>query len=180
MEFVKACLSAMIPKKHPLMVIDREISFAFASADFKKYDSQSDEGHPPIDPEVPFRIVFVAHLEGLSYREVVGRLQHDVLYRAFTGWWEAGHPHHGTLSRFLERVGSEPVAQALNKVVVQARKGGIITDRLIPPLLKAMPTSTGCGPRAAARTRRRRGRRSGESRITGSRLTRPVTWTRKR
>lgn len=130
MEFVKACLDAMVPEHHPIMVIHREISFAFVYADFKKYYSQSNEGHPPIDPEILFRIVFVAHLEHLSYREVVSRLQHDVLYRAFTGWWKAGHPHHSTLSRFLDRVGSEPVAQAFNKVVSQARKKGIITDRL--------------------------------------------------
>lgn len=130
MEFVKACLSAMIPENHPLIVINREISFAFVYADFKKHYSQSDEGHPPIDPEILFRIVFLAHLEGLSYREVVSRLQHDVLYRTFTGWWEPGHPHHSTLSRFLDRVGAKPVADAFNKVVAQARKAEIITDRL--------------------------------------------------
>lgn len=130
MEFVKACLDAMVPENHPLMVINREISFAFVYTDLKKYYSQSREGHPPIDPEILFRIVFVAHLEGLSYREVVSRLQHDVLYRAFTGWWQSGHPHHSTLSKFLDRVGSKPIADTFNKIVSQAREKRIITDRL--------------------------------------------------
>lgn len=130
MEFVKSCLVAMIPENHPLMVIDRKISFEFVYNDLKQYYSQSGEGHPPFDPEILFRIVFLSHLEGLSYRETVSRLQHDVLYRSFTGWWEAGHPHHSTLSRFLSRVGAEPIARAFNAVVEQARKAGIITDRL--------------------------------------------------
>jgi transposase len=130
MEFVKACLDALVPNNHPLMVINREISFTFVYAELKKHYSASDEGHPPIDPEILFRIVFLSFFENLSFREVVSRLQHDVLYRAFTGWWEHGHPHHSTLSRFLTRVGSEPIADAFNRVVSQARKAGIITDRL--------------------------------------------------
>ena len=130
MEFVKACLDALVPKNHPLMVINEEISFSFVYTLLKPYYSNSDEGHPPIDPEILFRIVFLSHFENLSYRETVSRLQHDVLYRAFTGWWEPSHPHHSTLSRFLDRVGSEPIAEAFNRVVSQARKSGIITDRI--------------------------------------------------
>lgn len=130
MEFVKACLSALVPENHPVMVIRREISFDGVYPDFRQCYSQSGEGHPPFDPEILFRIVLLAHLESLSYREMVSRLQHDVLYRAFTGWWQPGHPHHSTLSRFLDRVGAEPIARAFNDVVAQARKAKIITDRL--------------------------------------------------
>lgn len=130
MEFVKACLGALIPENHPLMVINREISFDFIYPLLTPYYSNSDEGHPPIDPEILFRIVFLSHFENLSYRETVSRLQHDVLYRVFTGWWDSGHPHHSTMSRFLTRVGAEPIATAFNHVVAQARQAGIITDRL--------------------------------------------------
>jgi len=130
MDFVKACLPALVPENHPLMVIKREVSFTFVYEDLKKHYSGSEEGQPPIDPEILFRIVFLSHLENLSYRETVSRLQHDVLYREFTGWWEPGHPHHSTLSRFLTRVGPEPIATAFNAVVAQARNAGIITDRL--------------------------------------------------
>jgi IS5 family transposase len=130
MEFVQACLGALVPESHPLRVIQREISFSFVYAELKQSYSQSGEGQPPIHPEILFKIIFLAHLEGLSYREAVSRLQHDVLYRAFTGWWEPGHPHHSTLSRFLTRVGSQPIANAFNQVVEQARQAGIITNRL--------------------------------------------------
>lgn len=130
MEFVKACLASLVPENHPLAIIQREISFDFIYPELQKHYSRSHEGQPPIDPEILFKIVFLAHMEGLSYREVVSRLQHDVLYRFFTGWWEPGHPNHSTLSRFLTRVGSAPLAQAFNHVVEQARKAGIITDRL--------------------------------------------------
>lgn len=130
MEFVKMCLGLMLPQHHPLMVIQREISFEFVHAHLKKFYSSSEQGQPPIDPEIMFRIVFIAHFEGLSYRETVSRLEHDVLYRAFTDWWEPGHPHHSTLSRFLTRVGSKSISEIFNRVVAQAREAGIITDRL--------------------------------------------------
>jgi transposase, IS5 family len=112
------------------MVILRVISMSFVYGLLKPYYSTSGDGHPPYDPEMLFRIVFIAHFENLSYREVVSRLEHDLLYRAFVGWWKPGHPHHSTLSRFLTRMGSKPIVEAFNTIVAMARKEGIITDRL--------------------------------------------------
>ena len=130
MDFAQGLLNSLVNQNQPLLLILRLIDLSFVYGLLKPYYSSSGEGHPPYDPEMMFRIVFIAHFEGLSYREVVSRLEHDLLYRTFVGWWKPGHPHHSTLSRFLTRVGCEPIAEVLNTVVAQARTAGIITDRL--------------------------------------------------
>lgn len=130
MELFKSFLSVFIPKNHVLMIIYNQISFAFINEICQPYYSDSGEGRPPIEPEILFRICFLAFFENMSFREVVCRLEHDLLFRAFCNWWKPGHPHHSTLSYFLDRVGSETISDAFNRVVEQARAKGIITDRL--------------------------------------------------
>lgn len=130
MDFAQGLLKSLVNQNHPLLLIAENISFDFVHGLCISYYSNSGEGHPPYDPEMLFRIVFIAHFENLSYREVVSRLEHDLLYRTFVGWWKSSHPHHSTLSRFLDRVGSEPISAAFNEIVKQARQAGIVTDRL--------------------------------------------------
>lgn len=130
MELLKSMLDIYIPKNHPLMVINREIDFGFVHGICKQHYASSGEGRPPIDPEVLFRICFVSFFENMSFREVVCRLEHDLLLREFCNWWKPGHPNHSTLSVFLDRVGPGTISDAFNHVVEQAREKGIITDRL--------------------------------------------------
>lgn len=130
MSFYESVKERFVPQDHPLIIIKREINFDFINTICNKCYAQNGLGRPPYSPELMFKIIFLSFFQGDSFRETVNRLQHDLLYRDFCNWWEEGTPDHSSLTKFLDRVGSEKVKDAFNRVVEQAREKGIITDRL--------------------------------------------------
>lgn len=119
-----------VPQNHPLVIIKNEINFDFINELCEQFYAQNGLGRPSYRPDFMFKIVFLSFFEKKSYRMIVCELQYNLLYRDFCDYWEQDVPNHSSLSVFLERVGSNTIAESFNKVVEQARIKGIITDRL--------------------------------------------------
>lgn len=130
MSFYESVKERFVPQNHPLIIIKREINFDFINRICNTCYAQNGLGRPPYRPDLMFKIIFLSFFQGNSFRETVCRLQHDLLYRDFCDWWEEGAPDHSSLTKFLDRVGSEKVKDAFNSVVEQARKAKVITDKL--------------------------------------------------
>jgi IS5 family transposase len=130
MNIYESVKGMFVPENHPLVIIKQEIKFDFVNKICDKFYAQSGLGRKPYKPELMFKIIFLSHFSDKSYREIVCELQYNLLYRDFCDHWEEGTINHSSLSVFLDRVGPETIKDAFNRIVDQARKAGIITDRL--------------------------------------------------
>ena len=130
MSFFESVKGMFVPENHPLVIIKKEINFEFINEMCNKFYAQNGPGRPPYRPDMMFKIIFLSFFEKKSFRMIVCELQYNLLYRDFCDWWEERVPNHSSLTTFLDRVGSETIAKVFNRVVEQARKANIITDRL--------------------------------------------------
>lgn len=130
MNFFESVKELFVPQDHPLMVIKREVNFDFINKVCNKFYAKNGLGRPSYRPDLMFKIIFLSFFDGKSYRMIVCELQYNLLYRDFCDWWEDGSPDHSSLTKFLDRVGPETIAEAFNKIVDQARTRKVITDKL--------------------------------------------------
>ncbi len=72
----------MVPKDHPLVLINHFIDFSFVTEEVKGLYSKS-HGRPSWPPEVLFRILYLEFYANLSDLQVCRDLQYNVLYRWF-------------------------------------------------------------------------------------------------
>lgn len=130
MNFFESVKDRFVPENHPLVIIKKEIDFNFINEICNKFYTQNGPSRPPYRPDMMFKIIFLSFFEKKSFRMIVCELQYNLLYRDFCDWWKEQVPNHSSLTTFLDRVGSETIADAFNKVVEQSRKANIVTDRL--------------------------------------------------
>jgi len=95
----------MIPRDHPLALINEHVSFDFIeAATAELYDP--DRGRPSVPPETLFRVLFLEVWAGLSDVQVCQQLKYNVLYRWFCGiGWDQSVPDDTTLVVFRKRLG---------------------------------------------------------------------------
>ncbi len=90
-----------------------------------------DQGRPPLDPVVLLKLEALARHYKLSDREVMAAARFNIAYRLFLGLsLESPLPHHTSMTYFRHRLGPERLQQIFHALVGQARRLGLVKDRL--------------------------------------------------
>ena len=88
-------------------------------------------GQPAYPPLRMLKIEFLSYLYGLSDRQVIERASTDILFRYFLQiGLMAPLPDPSSLTRFRARLGVENFQKIFDLLVSQARKRGLVQDRL--------------------------------------------------
>lgn len=119
-----------VPPDHPLAVAEREIAWEELRATIEAYYCV-DRGQPAIDPVRMLKLEFLRYRYNLSDRQVMERIKTDLAFRYFL---QVGHtyrpPDFSSLSRFRARLGEEGFGKVFDGLVAQARRLGLVKDRL--------------------------------------------------
>ena len=88
-------------------------------------------GRPPLDCLVLLKLELLARQYRLSDREVIAATRFNIAYRLFLGiGLKSPLPHHTLLTYFRQRQGPERMQQVFDTLVGQARRLGLVKDRL--------------------------------------------------
>lgn len=121
LEFVS--IETLVPQNHLLRKIDRHIDFAFIY-DKVEHLYCKDNGRPPVDPVMLFKMLLVGYLYGVrSERRLEQEIKYNVAYRWFLGLGLTGAvPDHSTISRNrIDRfAGTDIFQEIFDEIVLQA------------------------------------------------------------
>ena len=88
-------------------------------------------GRPPLDCIFMLKLELLARQYRLSDREVIAAARFNIAYRVFLGIsLKSPLPHHTLLTYFRQRLGPERLQQVFDNLVGQARRLGLVKDRL--------------------------------------------------
>src|SRR5207249_7424877 len=88
-------------------------------------------GRPPLDSVFMLKLELLARQYRLSDREVIAAVRFNVAFRLFVGIsLKSPLPHHTLLTYFRQRLGPERLQQVFDILVGQARRLGLVKDRL--------------------------------------------------
>jgi IS5 family transposase len=88
-------------------------------------------GRPPVDGVFMLKLELLARQYRLSDREVIAAARFNIAYRLFLGIsLKSPLPHHTLLTYFRHRLGPERLQQVFDNLVGQARRLGLVKDRL--------------------------------------------------
>ena len=119
----------LVPTNHYLRRVAQHIDFEAFRPRLNTFYSPI--GRPSIDPVRMLKILFLAYHYRLSDRAVIARLQTDAAFRWFLGLpLETALPHPTDSTYFRERLGDDGLETLFQALVAQARKAGLIRDRL--------------------------------------------------
>lgn len=130
LEFVS--IEALVPDNHLLRKIDRVIDFTFIY-DKVEHLYCKDNGRPPVDPVLLFKMLFVGYLFGVrSERRLEKEIEVNIAYRWFLGLGLTGKvPDHSVISRnrnerfagtgVYQEIFDEIVLQAIGKKLVDGK-----------------------------------------------------------
>ena len=120
----------LVPADHLLRKITATVDLSFVT-DLVSDCYCPDNGRPSWDPLLLFKVVFLQFLYDLSDRRVKEQVNLHLACKWFVGLQpdEPG-PDHCALSRFRARLGPEKFQEIFNRIVQQARQGGLVHDRL--------------------------------------------------
>jgi transposase len=120
----------IVPADHFLRQLPQAIDFE----SFRPLLSQAyspDQGRPPLDPVFVLKLEILGRQYNLSDRQVVSQARLNIAYRMFLGiGLKSPLPHHTTMTYFRERLGDERLQQVFDALVGQARRLGLVKDRL--------------------------------------------------
>jgi transposase len=122
---------SVVPEDHFLRGLLKAVDFqCFLPLLASSYSSR-DWGRPPHDPVVMLKLEVLARHYNLSNREVIVEARLNVGYRLFLGLsLQSPLPHHTLLTYFRQRLGPERMQQIFDALVGQARRLGLVKDRL--------------------------------------------------
>jgi len=90
-----------------------------------------DQGRRPLDPVVLLKLEVLARHFNYSDREVITGTRFNIAYRLFLNLsLKSPLPHHTSMTYFRDRLGPERLLQVFNTLVGQARRLGLVKDRL--------------------------------------------------
>ena len=90
-----------------------------------------DQGRPSLDPVVLLKLEVLARQYNLSNREVIAGGRFNIAYRWFLGLsLHSPLPHDSLLTYFRQRLGPERLQQVFDALTGQARRLGLVKDRL--------------------------------------------------
>lgn len=126
----QALFDRLLPAKSPLLDALEEIDWEeFERLVFACYTPTV--GQPAYPPLRLLKIEFLSFMYGLSDRQVIDRSSTDLLFRYFLQLGLAAPlPDPSTLTRFRSRVGVDNFRKIFDALVGQARKRGLVKDRL--------------------------------------------------
>ena len=134
MEFVS--LEELVPKDHLLRQIDAHIDLSFI------YDKVAhlycaDNGRPPIDPVLLFKMLLIGYLFGVrSERQLEREVQVNLAYRWFLGLGlRERAPAHSTLSlnRRQRFSGTGIYQEIFDEIVLRAMDQGLVEGKTLFP-----------------------------------------------
>lgn len=124
----------LVPKNHLLRKIQKYVDFSFIWDLTKDYYCK-DNGRPPINPVLLFKILFIGYLYGIrSERRLMEEIQVNIAYRWFLGLsLEDEIPDHSTISknrngRFKD---SDVFQKIFDNIVQQAIKRDLVGGKVI-------------------------------------------------
>ena len=132
MEFI--CIEELVPSDHLLRKIDRSIDFSFI---YDKVEGLycSDNGRPPLDPVVFFKMLMIGYLFGIrSERQLVRDIEVNLAYRWFLGFgFRDKIPNHSIFSQNRRRrfSGTTVFQDIFDEIVVQAIEQGLVDGRFL-------------------------------------------------
>lgn len=129
-DFDREVFELFVPTDHPLAVALREIGWEDLRQTVEAFYSH-DKGQPAIDPLRMLKLEFLRYCHNLSDRQVMLRTKTDIAFRYFL---QVGHtfrpPDFSSLSYFRGRLGEQGFVQVFDGLVAQARRAGLVKDRL--------------------------------------------------
>jgi len=127
-------IEELIPADHLLRKIDKAIDFSFIYEKVRHLYC-ADNGRPPIDPVMLFKMLFVGYLFGIrSERRLEQEIKFNIGYRWFLGLGLTGKvPDHSTISRNrIDRFAGTGVYQEIfDEIVLQAIKHKLIDGKTL-------------------------------------------------
>lgn len=89
------------------------------------------QGRPALDPVILLKLEVLARQYRYSDREVLSATRFNIAYRLFLGLsLESPLPHHTLMTYFRQRLGPDRLQQIFDLLVGQARRQGLVKDRL--------------------------------------------------
>jgi len=129
-DFDREVFRRFVPPDHPLVDAQREIGWEELRQSVEAFYCP-DRGQPAIDPVRMLKLEFLRYWHNLSDEQVVRRTKTDLAFRYFL---QVGYkfrpPHSSSLSYFRGRLGEEGFCQIFDGLVGQARRAGLVKDRL--------------------------------------------------
>ena len=125
-------LEQLIPAEHRLRRLNRVLDLSFIH-DVVRDRYCQDNGRPSIDPEVVMRLFILQAIKGIrSVRELMNEVRVNLAYLWFIGY-EVGEPlpDHSSLSRALDRFGTEVFDELFRRSIAQCRKSGLIEGKVL-------------------------------------------------
>ena len=133
-EFEMVTIDQLVPEDHELRIIDKYIDFSFIYDKVKGYYC-ADNGRPPIDPVMLFKMLFIGYLYGIrSERRLEKEIQTNMAYRWFLGLGITERvPHHSTISfnRHKRFEGTNAFQDIFDEVVELAMKHRMVGGRVL-------------------------------------------------
>jgi len=127
-------IETLVPPNHLLRKIDRVIDFGFIYDKVEHLYSQ-DNGRPPIDPVLLFKMLLIGYLYGVrSERRLEDEIRYNMAYRWFLGIGLSGSvPDHSTISRNRnERFAGTGIYQEIfDEIVLQAMEHKLIDGKTL-------------------------------------------------
>lgn len=119
----------VVPTDHFLRRLPQVVDFEEFRASLES--AYCGSGRPPIDCILVLKLELLARQFRWSDREVIAAAQFNVAYRQFLGLsLKSPLPHHTSLTYFRQRIGAERLQEVFDKLVGQARRLGLVKDRL--------------------------------------------------
>jgi transposase len=129
-DFDREVFSLFVPPDHLLVAVQREIDWEELRQTVEAFYCRN-RGQPAIDPVRMLKLEFLRYWHNLSDQQVVQRTKTDLAFRYFL---QVGHtfrpPHSSSLSYFRGRLGEEGFRRVFDDLVGQARRAGLVKDRL--------------------------------------------------
>jgi len=120
----------LVPSGHYLRKVKELIDFE-AFREHLRGVYSTDHGRPAVDPVLMLKLEYLEFHYGLSDREVIEEARVNVAFRYFLGIsLDEELPTPSLLSQFRSRLGDKLHQEIFDEVVRQARKQGLVKDRL--------------------------------------------------
>ncbi len=133
-EIEMVILEDLVPENHLLRKISKHIDFNFVREKLSPFYCD-DNGRPPVDPVVLFKIYFLGFLYGIrSERQLMREIEVNLAYRWFLGYKiNEPIPHHSTLSynRLHRFQDSDVFRELFDEIVFLAIRKKLVTGEVL-------------------------------------------------
>lgn len=117
-------------KEHLLVRLDKTVDLSFIE-DLVRDCYCPDNGRDAYNPVIMFKILFLQNLYNLSDRKIAEECDTNILFRYFIGLsLEEAAPNFTLLGKFKERLGEEKFTEIFNRIILLAKKEGLINNKL--------------------------------------------------